>query len=82
MPAADVAFSNQFLDRIFSLGTSVRIIGPEEVVEKYAGEIGTLSQMYWGDERQHMKMLWQIVSLVCLHCCLCALNFLQSCMCS
>ncbi len=40
MPAADVAFSDQFLDEIFSLGTSVRIIGPEEVVEKYAGEVG------------------------------------------
>ena len=42
----DVALSGQFLGWIFSLSTSVRIIGPEEVVGRYAGEITALARMY------------------------------------
>ncbi len=42
----DVALSDQFLGWIFSLGTNVRIVGPAEVVARYAKEIGALSQMY------------------------------------
>lgn len=42
----DVALSSQFLGWIFSLGTSVRIAGPEKVVARYAEEIRVLSQMY------------------------------------
>ena len=42
----DVAFSDQFLRWIFSLGTKVKIVGPEEVVERFAGEIRAMNKMY------------------------------------
>ena len=35
----DAALSDQFLGWIFSLGTKAKIVGPEEVVERFAGEI-------------------------------------------
>lgn len=44
--SVDVALSDQFLGWIFSLGTSVRITGPEEVVRKYQQEIKALSSFY------------------------------------
>lgn len=44
--SVDVALSSQFLGWIFSLGTNVRIIGPEKVVERYADEIAMLARMY------------------------------------
>ena len=42
----DVALSDQFLGWIFSLGTSVRIVGPEEVVERFAEEIRSMARIY------------------------------------
>jgi predicted DNA-binding transcriptional regulator YafY len=42
----DVALSNQFLGWIFSLGTDVRVLAPQEVVEKFRGELGALGAMY------------------------------------
>ena len=54
---ADMDFSDQFLDGIFSLGICVRIIGLEKVVEKYVGKIRALLQMYRGNERPYVKML-------------------------
>ena len=44
--SVDVAFSDQFLGWIFSLGTKVKIVGPEEVVERFAGEIREMSDLY------------------------------------
>ena len=42
----DVALSDQFLGWIFSLGTKVKIVDPEEVVERFAGEIRAMNKMY------------------------------------
>ena len=42
----DVALSDQFLGWIFSLGTKVKIVGPEKVVERFAGEIRAMSRLY------------------------------------
>ncbi len=44
--SVDVAISDQFFGWIFSLGTSVKIAGPEEVVERFAGEIKEMNRMY------------------------------------
>lgn len=44
--SVDVALSDQFLGWIFSLGTKVRIAGPEEVVERFQQEIKALSSFY------------------------------------
>ena len=44
--SVDVALSDQFLGWIFSLGTKVKIAGPEEVVDRFAGEIRAMSKMY------------------------------------
>ncbi len=42
----DVALSDQFFGWIFSLGTSVRLLGPEEVVNKFAGEVKSIGKYY------------------------------------
>lgn len=42
----DVALSDQFLGWIFSLGTKVKIVGPEEVVEKFKDELKNMSKLY------------------------------------
>lgn len=42
----DVALSDQFLGWIFSLGTKVKIVSPEDVVERFAGEIRAMSKLY------------------------------------
>ena len=42
----DVALSDQFLGWIFSLGTKVKIVGPEEVVERFSGEIRAMNKLY------------------------------------
>ena len=41
-----VALSDQFLGWVFSLGTKVRITGPEEVVKRFSEELKRLSVMY------------------------------------
>ena len=42
----EVALSDQFLGWVFSLGTHVKIVEPEEVVERFRNEIRHLNQMY------------------------------------
>jgi predicted DNA-binding transcriptional regulator YafY len=42
----EVALSDQFLGWIFSLGTKVKILEPEEVIERYTRELAAMSQMY------------------------------------
>lgn len=42
----DVALSDQFLGWVFSLGAHVKIVEPEEVVERFRNEIRHLNQMY------------------------------------
>ncbi|MCR5604501.1 MAG: WYL domain-containing protein [Lachnospiraceae bacterium] len=42
----DVALSDQFLGWIFSLGTRVKITGPEEVVERFKHEMMTMCELY------------------------------------
>ena len=42
----DVTLSDQFLGWIFSLGTRVKIVGPEEVVERFSGEIHAMNELY------------------------------------
>ena len=42
----EVALSDQFLGWIFSLGTKVKIIGPENVVERFRSEILEMANMY------------------------------------
>ena len=44
--SADVALSDQFLGWIFSLGTKVKIAGPEEVVKRFSDEIKSMSKIY------------------------------------
>ena len=47
--SVDVALSDQFLGWIFSLGSSVKITGPEEVVSKFTGELKNLTDLYTPD---------------------------------
>ncbi len=42
----DVAMSDQFLGWIFSLGTSVRVLGPWQVREKFRREVAALNASY------------------------------------
>ncbi len=42
----DVALSDQFLGWIFSLGVNVKILGPEEVVERFKGDIKAIKGLY------------------------------------
>jgi predicted DNA-binding transcriptional regulator YafY len=42
----EVALSDQFLGLIFSLGTKVKILELEEVVERYMRELRAMTQMY------------------------------------
>ena len=42
----DVALSDQFLGWIFSLGTNVSIIGPEEVVERFSKDLKDVGSLY------------------------------------
>lgn len=42
----DVAFSDQFLGWIFSLGTRVKITGPDDVVERFREEIRAMNELY------------------------------------
>ncbi len=42
----DVALSDQFLGWIFSLGTSVKIVGPDDVVKRYKSEIAAMKKLY------------------------------------
>ena len=42
----EVALSDQFLGWIFSLGTNVRILGPDEVVERFTDETRALTEFY------------------------------------
>lgn len=42
----DVALSDQFLGWIFSLGTRVKITGPDNVVERYAEELRAMNELY------------------------------------
>ena len=44
--SVDVALSDQFLGWIFSLGTRVKIAGPDEVVERFHNEIKNLNKLY------------------------------------
>ena len=44
--SVDVALSDQFLGWIFSLGTKVKIAGPEEVVKRFSDEIKSMSKIY------------------------------------
>ncbi|MBQ9333486.1 MAG: WYL domain-containing protein [Lachnospiraceae bacterium] len=44
--SVDVALSDQFLGWIFSLGSGIRIAGPEEVVARFARELASVSEMY------------------------------------
>ena len=42
----DVALSDQFLGWIFSLGTRVKITGPDDVVERFREEIQAMNELY------------------------------------
>ena len=42
----DVALSDQFFGWIFALGTGVRIVSPEDVVERFRKEIKAMGEMY------------------------------------
>ena len=42
----DVVVSNQFLAWIMSLGSGVRIVGPEHVVQKMREEVRRLGEIY------------------------------------
>ena len=42
----DVALSDQFLGWIFSLGRSVKIVGPDDVVDRYKKELKVLNGFY------------------------------------
>ena len=44
--SVNVAFSDQFLGWIFSLGTRVKIAGPDEVVERFVTEIQAMNSLY------------------------------------
>ena len=42
----DVALSDQFLGWVFSLGTNIKIVGPEEVVQRFTSDINAIKGMY------------------------------------
>ena len=42
----DVALSDQFLGWIFSLGTSVKIVGPDDVVKRFKSELNAMKRLY------------------------------------
>ena len=42
----DVALSEQFLGWVFSLGDGVRIVGPDEVVQRFANDIKAIGKLY------------------------------------
>ncbi|RKM59241.1 WYL domain-containing protein [Butyrivibrio sp. CB08] len=42
----DVALSEQFLGWIFSLGTNIKIIGPQEVVDRFTRDIKAIKGLY------------------------------------
>ncbi len=42
----DVALSDQFLGWIFSLGTNVKIVSPQEVVDRLIGDIKSIQGLY------------------------------------
>ncbi len=42
----DVALSDQFLGWIFSLGTKIKIVGPDEVAERFAKELKEIRKAY------------------------------------
>lgn len=44
--AVDVAVSDQFFGWIFALGTSVKIVGPKEVVKRFKAELKERSRIY------------------------------------
>ena len=44
--SVDVALSDQFLGWIFSLGTSVKIAGPEDVVKRFKNELAAMRKLY------------------------------------
>ena len=44
--SVDVALSDQFFGWIFSLGTKVKIIGPEKVAVRFADEMRTVGELY------------------------------------
>ena len=44
--SVDVALSDQFLGWIFSLGTSVKIAGPEDVVKRFKNELAAMKKLY------------------------------------
>ena len=42
----DVALSDQFLGWIFSLGTKVKIVGPDDVVKRFKSELNAMKRLY------------------------------------
>ncbi len=44
--SVDVALSDQFLGWIFSLGTGVKIAGPEDVVKRFKNELAAMKKLY------------------------------------
>ena len=42
----DVALSEQFLGWIFSFGNAIKIVGPDEVVERFTKDIKALEKLY------------------------------------
>lgn len=42
----EVSLSNQFFGWIFALGTDVKIISPESIVERYKDELDAVRDMY------------------------------------
>ena len=42
-----VIVSNQFISWIFSLGDGVKIVGPEDILEKVKTEVKRLSKQYF-----------------------------------
>ena len=42
----EVALSEQFLGWVFSLGNAIKIVGPDEVVERFTRDIKTIEKLY------------------------------------
>ena len=42
----DVALSEQFLGWVFSLGSDIKIVGPEEVVQRFTSDIKAIDRIY------------------------------------
>jgi predicted DNA-binding transcriptional regulator YafY len=42
----DVAMSNQFLGWVFSLGEGIKIVSPQEAVDKYISELSSIKDIY------------------------------------